>query len=419
LGKHIFAVVIIYFGAVTAWMILGNTVQLRTHTQDSILRQQVGQLWGAPQRQKAPEVSYEVAREIKTERTEGGKTVVETRTEKSTHFLPVAQSNIDVDQRIDYRQKGLLWYSTYRVGFAGNYEVVNSTGEERELFFNFNFPNSGAIYDNFRLLVNGEEVKDLEIRSGVVGRSVRLKPGQAADFLVAYESQGMDEWWYDFGDDVNQIKNFTLNMNTDFKDIDFPQNSISPTIKKETDKGWQLTWQYSNLLTGVKIGLLMPKKLNPGPWVASVSYFAPISLFFFLFVMFIITAMRSIRIHPMNYLFLCAAFFSFHLLLAYLVDHISIHLAFLICSLVSVFLVVSYMRLVVGERFAFFETGLTQFVYLVVFSYTFFFKGYTGLAVTVLSIVTLFILMQMTGRVNWSEIFAQGGKKLQQGTGPK
>jgi inner membrane protein involved in colicin E2 resistance len=121
----------------------------------------------------------------------------------------------------------------------------------------------------------------------------------------------------------------------------------------------------------------------------------------------------------MNYLFLCAAFFSFHLLLAYLVDHISIHLAFLICSLVSIFLVVSYMRLVVGERFAFIEAGLTQFVYLVVFSYTFFFKGYTGLAVTVLSIVTLFILMQMTGRVNWSEIFEPGGKKLQQGAGPK
>jgi hypothetical protein len=42
----------------------------------------------------------------------------------------------------------------------------------------------------------------------------------------------------------------------------------------------------------------------------------------------------------MNYFFLAAAFFSFHLLLAYLVDHISIHMAFAVCSAVSVFLVV-------------------------------------------------------------------------------
>jgi hypothetical protein len=32
--------------------------------------------------------------------------------------------------------------------------------------------------------------------------------------------------------------------------------------------------------------------------------------------------------HKMKYFFLATAFFAFHLLLAYLVDHVSIHLAF-------------------------------------------------------------------------------------------
>jgi len=36
-------------------------------------------------------------------------------------------------------------------------------------------------------------------------------------------------------------------------------------------------------------------------------------------------------------------------------------------------------------------------IYLVPFSYAFFFKGFTGLAVTVGCIVTLFVAMQMTG----------------------
>jgi energy-converting hydrogenase Eha subunit G len=73
---------------------------------------------------------------------------------------------------------------------------------------------------------------------------------------------------------------------------------------------------------------------------------------------------------------------------------------------VSIFLVVSYLRLVVGITFAAREAAAAQFVYLVLFSYAFFFEGFTGLAVTIGSIITLFVVMQMTGRIRWSERFA-------------
>lgn len=61
-------------------------------------------------------------------------------------------------------------------------------------------------------------------------------------------------------------------------------------------------------------------------------------------------------------------------------------------------------------RFAVVEASLAQFVYLVLFSYAFFFTGFTGLAVTIGSIVTLFVVMQMTGRIKWSERFAASNK---------
>jgi inner membrane protein involved in colicin E2 resistance len=150
----------------------------------------------------------------------------------------------------------------------------------------------------------------------------------------------------------------------------------------------------------------MPERLQPGPLAGRISFFAPVSLFFFFFLMFIITTMRGLELHPMNYFFLAAAFFSFHLLLAYLVDHVSIHAAFAASSVVSIFLVISYLRLVLGTRFAAREAGLAQFIYLVMFSYAFFFKGFTGLAITVGSILTLFVVMQITGRVRWADKFA-------------
>jgi hypothetical protein len=74
-----------------------------------------------------------------------------------------------------------------------------------------------------------------------------------------------------------------------------------------------------------------------------------------------------------------------------------------ISSLVSIALVVSYLRLVVDLRFAVVDAGLTQLIYLVLFSYAFFFEGFTGLAVTIGAILTLFVVMQMTGRIRWEE----------------
>jgi inner membrane protein involved in colicin E2 resistance len=113
----------------------------------------------------------------------------------------------------------------------------------------------------------------------------------------------------------------------------------------------------------------------------------------------------------MNYFFLAAAFFSFHLLFAYTVDRISIGFAFLICSVVSMFLTVSYLRLVVGLRFAAVEAALAQFFYLILFSLALFNEGYSGLAITVGSILTLYVTMQTTARIDWGAVGARPVEK--------
>ena len=158
-------------------------------------------------------------------------------------------------------------------------------------------------------------------------------------------------------------------------------------------------------MTGKRIGVDLPNKLNPGPLTQRVTFFAPVSLLFFLAVMVILGITEGFSLHPMHYFFLSSAFFSFHLLLAYLVDHISIHLAFVIAALVSMFLVVSYLRIVGGARFAVRQAGLAQLIYLVLINYAFFFQGFTGLTITVGAIVTLFALMQMTAKVDWDRAF--------------
>jgi inner membrane protein involved in colicin E2 resistance len=404
--KRIAAIVFIFICTSVAWAILGGTIFQRTYDSGAASSNRVASTWGTAQNQAPPTAWFTTEISKKLESLENGKKIVKTEKEKVDTYLPLESSNIDVNLDLQHRQKGLLWYSTYKVAFSGVYGFRNTSDKEQTVNFRLHFPTAQAIYDNLVFTVDGNAVP-LENHENAATTAFNIAAGKTAQLAVSYSSQGLNEWRYSFGSaDVEQVNNFSLRMKTNFKDIDFPDNTLSPSEKTETGSGWDLNWSYRSLVSGYQIAMVMPEKLQPGPLAGKISFFAPVSLFFFFFLMLIITTMRGIDLHPMNYFFLAAAFFSFHLLLAYLVDHVSIHAAFAISSVVSVFLVVSYLRLVVGMRFASREAALAQFIYLVMFSYAFFLKGFTGLAITIGSVLTLFVVMQITGRVRWAERFS-------------
>ena len=403
--KRIAAIILILLCTSIAWAILGSTIFMRTYSSDSSLKSRVASSWGAPQAQGPPSAGYAQIDEDIVTTAENGTSV--TRHAKVPTWIPFAieKSRINADLHIDYRRKGLLWYSTYKVNFAGMYDFKNSSNATRNVTFTLHLPSDQAVYDGLAFSINGTAVAVQHAKSDAYA-VFSMKPGETATLNVAYNSQGLDRWSYDFGEGVAEVKDFELHTHTNFKDFDILENALSPTKETREGDGWDLSWKYDNLLSGYRIGIELPQRLQPGPLAGRISYFAPVSLLFFFFVIFVFTTVEGIQLHPMNYFFMACAFFSFHLLMAYLVDHISIHLAFLICSSVSVFLLVSYLRLVAGLRFAAVEAGLAQFVYLVLFSYAFFFDGYTGLSITIGAILTLFIVMQMTARVQWAEKFA-------------
>jgi inner membrane protein involved in colicin E2 resistance len=400
--SRIAALVAILICTSIAWAILGGTIFSRTYNFDPALRNKVESSWGSPQRQIPPNATYTYLVKSKSVTKEDGKTVEKITESEAYAPLPLESSKVEVALDLEHRQKGLLWYSTYKSAFSGTYVFRNNTGQNQSISFIWSFPAEKALYDDLSMTLDGQPVAFVTDKS-VISTEATMAPDASATLQVSFRSQGLDSWQYSFGGDVAQVRDFSLVMTTNFRDIDFPENTLSPTEKHTLGNGWVLSWRYKNLVSGYNIAMAMPAKLQPGPLAGQISFFAPVSLLFFFFVVFIITTLRRIDLHPMNYFFLATAFFAFHLLLAYLVDHLSIHMAFVICSIVSIGLVVSYLRLVVGIQFAVREAGIAQLIYLVLFSYAFFFKGFTGLAVTVGAILTLFVVMQATGRLKWSE----------------
>lgn len=416
---RLMAVIGIFFCTAIGWFILGGSIAVRTEEKSSVLGKRVVDNWGGEHRQMHP-VFYRMEAVIDTvveTTTSGGKAQ---RTEKLVSRqrpidVPASQSKVEVFLDVEYRQKGLLWYTLYSVVFSGSYDIHNPTTTPQDVFVRFIFPSPTSMYDDFLFQADGEDVQEVPARTDGpyseektwLGK-ITLAPQQKKTLSIRYRSQGSGTWQYTFGNGVQRVKNFELTAHTAFTDFDIPEDGISPSERTETAKGWDLVWRYTDVISHMRIAVDMPQKLNPGPVAQRISFFAPVSLLFFFTILLIISGIRQVIFHPMHYFFLAAGFFAFHLLFAYLVDHVQLEGSFLIASLTSVLLIWTYMRKVAGQSFSIRFVLPTQVIYLILFSYSFFFEGYTGLTITIGAIVTLFVLMQTTAKTDWNQIF---GKK--------
>lgn len=415
--KRVFAIGLIWVVAAVGWMILGGVTQHRETTQSSSTREDVQSLWGSPQSQSAPQLTFNWETQSHQKRTEqradgSSVQVSELVTEKHTTAQLPDSSRVDVDLRSDLRRKGLIWYSLYDVQLAGDYAYKHVQDQRGVLAVRFSFPDASAVYDGFKFLVNGNDFSgSVDAADGSIVAHIPVAPGDDVKIALAYKSRGLGSWHYRPTQGAARIRDFQLNMTTHFRDIDFPEQSLSPSAREATADGWKLSWRFEQIVTGFAVGMVLPQRVQPGELASALAYSAPISLFFYFLVIYVLATLRRIDLHPVNYFFLAGAFYAFHLLFAYAVDHLTIETTFVLCSVVSIVLVVSYLRLVVSASFALREAALAQLVYLIGFSLAHFWEGFTGLTVTVLAIITLFALMQLTGRVKWSEVFSAPAAK--------
>ena len=421
--RKLLAVALIFVGASAAWTILGSSVLQRTGQFDGRLEREVQLLWGGPHRQTAPDAWIErpgTETEIEETKSPDGR-VTKRQVSKPVVrrvALGLNSTRATADLDLEHRRKGLLWYATYTVAFKGTYTFRNPDPVERLMAVRLPLPAENALFDDFVFTVNGQPATLAGDVSKEMVATVTAAPDAVVTLDVGYRSRGLGTWVYAFappatggtGGGTARVRDFQLAVDTNVVDIDFPAGSMSPNQRTRTADGWRVQWTFNNLLSGQAIGVTLPEKLNPGPFAARVTFFAPVGLLFFLAVMVILGATSGPSLHPMHYWFVAAAFFAFHLLLAYLVDHVSVHVAFGISAAVSLALVVSYLRLVTGMRHALLHAGAAQAVFLVLFSYAFFFEGFTGLAITIGAVITLFALMQITARVSWDDVFAGGGR---------
>jgi hypothetical protein len=431
--KYFVAVAFVWIGCTIAWVLLGSTLVYRSGTISGELEREVDGLWGPPLDQQSPRATYAETRKVKEKITTHdlqGKPV-ESEIEKEVEErkpIPFTASTIAAKLELEHRQKGLLWFPTYTVAFQAAYELHNDTAQARTVDVTFPLGNGtyngdrtivdNVVYDGFAVTRADGTGETFDVSGGGAHWLTRLEPGERRTWNVSYRSRGHKEWRYRLTDSgTGRVEHFTLDVTTNFSDVNFPAGTLSPSRHAATGGGWSGQWRFDSLISSAPIGIELPQKLNPGPLASKMTFFAPVGLLFFFFVVAVLSAGTKQPLHPMHYFFLGCSFFAFHLLFAYMVDHFRIGPSFAISAAVALGLVVTYVRLFrnVGTTLAVF--ALPELVYLVFFSYTFFWEGYTGLAIAVLAVLTLFVIMQITGKVRWDEAFSPGTTRANQARG--
>lgn len=383
---RLLAICLITICTAAAWAVLGTALNFRSANFSNQMGGEVTEVWGPAMDQKHPSAFLFSS-------TGGGKRIE----------IKPSRSEAKVELHYEPKKRGLFWHRTYTVNFTGDYEIANPTPIEQTIYVQFPLPAKNASYTNFSFTVGGSAPRQTAPTDGIITEAVQVPAKGTVPLHVAYLSRGMDAWRYVFPD-ASRVQNFKLDMTTDFDEINFPQGTGSPTARSEA--AHQFTWNYPDVLSAPAIGMDMPKVLNAGPVAARISFFAPVSLVFFFAVLLIVGLMRGANLHPMNYFFLAAGCFAFQILFAYLVDLLPIHLSFVIASAVSLVLVCGYVGLVGGKKL-FWVAVPAQFAYMVLFSYSFFFDGLTGLTVTIGAIITLALLMILTAKMDWSTLFSK------------
>jgi hypothetical protein len=385
--KRLFAIGGIIVCTAVGWFILGSSVLVRSGVSLNRCAPDVTGGWGPVMTQRHPVMYYNSPGSA-----------------NGRHLIQPSQSEVAVALRYEPKKKGLLWYRTYLVDYHGDYSLQNPTQITQTIYVRFEFPAADASYSDFSFLIDGVPATGNNKTADGITEAVTLLPGQTAKFTVAYRSRGTDRWGYSFGD-ATRIRNFHLAMTTDFSEFDFPAGTGSPTERARITNGWHFVWSYPDVINAQAIAMGMPSVANPGPVASRMSFFAPVSLLFFFAVLVIMGIVWRISLHPMNYFFMAAGCFAFQLLFAYLVDLIPLAIAFIISAVASLALVSGYLFAAVGRRFARLAV-VAQFAYMVLFSYSFFFEGLTGLTITIGAIITLALLMGTTAKVNWADKFA-------------
>lgn len=242
--RHLFAS---FLGVLLITGALAVRVVDRGSFADSDMRRDVMDRWGAPIEQPSPSVRYVAS----------GAVFGELRP------LALDKQDVTVEAAMNYRKRGLVYFSGFDFTLAGAFEVHNPEPADIDLAFVFpmQMRSNQVLLSDLTFQVNGKPapVELAEDASKLVWTG-RARPGEKLRFEIGYRGRGLDSFVWRL-DPASRVNDFQLRFQ--FRggaNYDYPPEVVPASRVEPAAQGAALTWTFPSLESGVPVGLVLPSQ---------------------------------------------------------------------------------------------------------------------------------------------------------------
>lgn len=225
--------------------VIASQVSSRTDFASTELAQDVESRWGAPVEQAAPSLRAVQSGTVFTELAP----------------LALSQQQVAVAATMNYRKRGLAYFSGFDFTFEGTYVAENPQPYAIDVAFVFpiEVDKSQVLLSELAFVVDGAPSSlDLGERGDRLVWTGRLPVGGKTQFHIRYRARGLESFVYRL-DPALQARNVTLNIDVIGGDnIDYPPYVLAASGRGGGDGHATLEWKYPSLESGVAMGVILP-----------------------------------------------------------------------------------------------------------------------------------------------------------------
>ncbi len=380
------------FAVVFSSMVMSCQITDRSSFANSELHQDVMERWGAPIRLAAPSV----------------RTVASGSVFNTLESLPLESQEITVTAEMNYRKRGLVYFSGFDFSFNGRYLVVNDRAHEIDVAFVFpiSFEKNKVLLSDLRFSADGEvEQIKLAGESEYLLWTGRLGVSEEVAFTIGFSGRGLDSFTYLPDPDV-PVRNFELGVQISGGDnFDYAAGVIPATKTEVLKDGMAFSWQFASLESGVPVGVILPSEKSFDAIIATMARrsWPGFLLLFVLAHGVAIYSRRVIKVH--EGLLFGAAYSFFFVLVPYLAAFMNFYVAYFASLAVIGLLLASYVQHVVGAADRRIVIG-GLIASLVIPTLAVILEGYTGLIYTLEILVLLALTMWFTTLPAFRQVLA-------------
>ena len=376
--------------------VISSQISNRDSFANGELYKDVMDRWGTPIDQPSPSIRYVKSGSV------------------FTALSPVAldQQKISVDAKMNYRKRGLVYFSGFDFSFNGRYLVSNPEPYDIDIVFVFpvSLNKNKVLLSELEFLVDQEQTAiEMSDSGDKFVWTGRLRKEQTINFEVHFKGRGLD--WFRYRLDPNlPTRDFSLVMNIYGGDnFDYPTGVVPAHQVEERGEMLKLAWNYPSLESGVPTGAILPSEKSFDKMISTMARraWAPFLVFCVGLLVLGVSVNRVFR--PLEAYLMAAGYGFFFVLLAYLAAFMNFYIAFGVSVGLIIGLLSFYTARLVGFKGAL-HLSLLLLTSLVVPNFAVVLEGYTGLIYTVEILAGLAGVMFLTTRNDFDLAFVGGSK---------